>query len=238
MKTVEVTDLKKVESSNIETVAFDGKNAFVQFKNGSLYSYADVGKGEYEALRDAKSVGKHLNTRIKGTFDFSKVENGVLKKINIKKPIEITLLDNVNKILLELRKTGSTSEAKCLTLLKSELINNSKAKKQQDQLKVVQAFHKTLLKAAQTYEDSGADTHAEQFRLEAGFVEQFLPKQMSNDEVVIFIETCFLVHLNYENLTMGQIIGKIKKAIGDKTSNGQLIAQEVKRNMGACSGKD
>lgn len=230
MKTLEVTNLTKVESSNIDLVAFNNNTTFVQFKNGGIYSYADTSKEVFDALLNAKSVGKHLNTAIKGNFEYAKVEDSVLK-LKVDKPL--TLLEQINNRLNTIKKSEEREvyEIKALTLLKSELINNTKAKKPQDELKLTQGYHKSLLKTAEVYRTNGALAHERQFLNEAGFVAQFLPKQMTDDEVVNFISMAFKIH-DYEGLGMGEIIGKIKNGIGDKTSNGKLIASEVKKQMG------
>jgi len=143
----------------------------------------------------------------------------------------MTILEQVNKKINEIRKTSDPFRVKALIMFKADLIDNTKAKKPQNELKVALAHHKSILKTIQVYRDNNCHAHADQFTKDASYVAEFLPKQMSDEEVVSFIEQCFNVHIEYENLTMGEIIGKIKKAIGDNTSNGKLIAQEVKRNM-------
>lgn len=143
----------------------------------------------------------------------------------------MNILDQINKRLDDLKKeSDGVYEKKALILLKSDLINNTKAKKPQSELKIAQAYHKSLLKTADVYAQNGAKAHEEQFKKEAKYIEKLLPKQMSDDEVVKFIDTCFKVH-DYEGLKMGEIIGKIKKGLGDSSSNGKLIAQEVKKHL-------
>jgi len=73
-KPFEVTELKKVESSNISQIGFHDNVTFVEFKNGAVYSYAGTKKEDYESLVNAKSVGAHLNSEIKGKFEYEKVE--------------------------------------------------------------------------------------------------------------------------------------------------------------------
>jgi hypothetical protein len=50
-------------SSNVAATGHDAKSntMYVQFHSGSVYSYPGRTAAEYEALRAAPSVGKHLN---------------------------------------------------------------------------------------------------------------------------------------------------------------------------------
>ena len=79
---VNVSELVKTQSSNVASVAYcdDLKKAFVSFKNGGLYEYSDVDKEDYESLRDAESVGRHLSKIfLKKGFEYAKLENTELK---------------------------------------------------------------------------------------------------------------------------------------------------------------
>lgn len=64
-----------VSSSNIEAVGYDGDSQILRiwFLNGSTYDYSGVGSMEYEALRDAPSVGSYLHQNIKGQYPYEKV---------------------------------------------------------------------------------------------------------------------------------------------------------------------
>ena len=77
-KGIIVDDLTKTESSNVYSVAYQNssKKVFVTFKNGGLYEYKDVEVEDFEALRDAESVGRHLRAVfLKKGFEFEKLEN-------------------------------------------------------------------------------------------------------------------------------------------------------------------
>jgi hypothetical protein len=58
----------------IKLVAFHDDITFVQFKNDTVYSYTGTKEEDYEALIKAKSVGIHLNSIIKGNFEYEKVD--------------------------------------------------------------------------------------------------------------------------------------------------------------------
>lgn len=64
-----------VTSSNIEAVGHDEDSLTLRiwFLNGSVYDYYGVNRLEFEALRDAPSVGSYLNRNIKGQYSYEKV---------------------------------------------------------------------------------------------------------------------------------------------------------------------
>jgi len=73
-----VSDLKKTESSNVDSIAYQEstKKAFVLFKNGGLYEYKNVEVEDYNKLKEAESVGKHLRAIfLKNGYEYEKLEN-------------------------------------------------------------------------------------------------------------------------------------------------------------------
>lgn len=64
-----------VKSSNIQGVSYDvdSQTLYVQFNNGSEYSYAGVPQEEYDSLIEAPSPGSYLNDNIKGQYRYAQV---------------------------------------------------------------------------------------------------------------------------------------------------------------------
>ena len=64
-----------VSSSNVAAVGYDDKNeiVYVQFLSGSTYTYQGVPQHEFEALRDAPSVGSYLNAHYKGVYPYVRI---------------------------------------------------------------------------------------------------------------------------------------------------------------------
>ena len=64
-----------VSSSNIASVGYDSDSQTleIEFNNGSIYQYFDVGQNVYNDLINAASVGGYLAAHIKGSYRFSKV---------------------------------------------------------------------------------------------------------------------------------------------------------------------
>jgi hypothetical protein len=76
-KKLEISDLVKVESSNIDMVGFNEDTTYVQFKNGTIYSYPETGKVEFDMLVNAKSVGSQFARSYRSKENFSKLEKDV-----------------------------------------------------------------------------------------------------------------------------------------------------------------
>jgi hypothetical protein len=64
-----------VSSSNLEAIGYDEdtETLRVWFLNGTVYDYSGVGSMEYDALKDAPSVGSYLARNIKGQYPYEKV---------------------------------------------------------------------------------------------------------------------------------------------------------------------
>ncbi|HET7229470.1 MAG TPA: KTSC domain-containing protein [Longimicrobium sp.] len=66
-----------VQSSSVGSIGYDARKHLleVEFRNGGVYRYLDVPEAEYQALRDADSVGRHLNQEIKPFYSVIKVRS-------------------------------------------------------------------------------------------------------------------------------------------------------------------
>jgi len=70
-----VPEMHPVSSSNIEAVGYDSVNqmVYVQFLNGTIYTYKGVLDHEFENLRTAASVGSYLNRNYKNVYPYERV---------------------------------------------------------------------------------------------------------------------------------------------------------------------
>lgn len=66
-------EFKTVESSNIYSIGYDGKDLYVRFMRSGMYKYLSVPQDVVSDLMDADSKGKFLNMNIKNNFEFEKV---------------------------------------------------------------------------------------------------------------------------------------------------------------------
>lgn len=68
-----MVEYQDVESSNVAAVGHNMGDLYVKFKNGSEYKYDNVPESEYQALLSAASVGKYLNSNIKGSYSYTQI---------------------------------------------------------------------------------------------------------------------------------------------------------------------
>lgn len=67
--------MEPVSSSTVESVGYDAENFTlrVRFIGGRTYDYSGVSQVQFDALRNAESVGKYLNMVIKSQFPYVEV---------------------------------------------------------------------------------------------------------------------------------------------------------------------
>lgn len=78
-KVLEIEELVKVDSSNIDMVGYSGDTTYVQFKNGGIYCYPKTQRQEFEALSKAQSVGSHFAKTYRNKDQYAKLDNTELK---------------------------------------------------------------------------------------------------------------------------------------------------------------
>ena len=66
-------ELKKVKSSNIDSVGYENENLYIQYQSGAIYKYKNVPKVIYESLMDSDSKGRFMNSEIKNKYLFERL---------------------------------------------------------------------------------------------------------------------------------------------------------------------
>jgi hypothetical protein len=122
IKTIELKELSRVISSNIEAVGYQDNTTYVQFKNGSVYAYPDTDKTEYEELVKAESVGSHFSKTFRGKQDYSKLESTVLraKKLNADEVAEL-IVQKMNSIINSSDETKLQFAKRVIGIVKDNL---------------------------------------------------------------------------------------------------------------------
>lgn len=65
-------------SSNVEFHGFDGKNIFIQFKNGASYLYLNVEEKDIEEMKKAESIGRFISVLSK-KYTYTKVDHRLVE---------------------------------------------------------------------------------------------------------------------------------------------------------------
>lgn len=68
-------DRAPVSSTNILSIGYDetAETVEVEFMNGTLYQYYNVGQSLYDQFREATSKGQFLNAFIRNAYPYSRV---------------------------------------------------------------------------------------------------------------------------------------------------------------------
>jgi len=96
--------------------------------------------------------------------------------------------------------------------------------------KVVAREIKKRRESAKIYRDNGRPELADPEEQEAAVLQQYLPEQLSEEEIQAIIETKITELGASGPQAMGQVIGAVKKEVGN-TADGALIATLTKRAL-------
>lgn len=103
------------------------------------------------------------------------------------KEIKTELEQNIDEIIVEARKTSNTFILETAKLIKSELSRNKYSEKPVSELEVLQQMVKTRTKTIAIYDKSGRYDLRDKDAAELGFIQEFIPKEPSEQEVKEFI---------------------------------------------------
>lgn len=69
---MEKTEIETTNSSNVSKIAYDfeQKELCVTFRTNKTYCYSEVPETTWQALKEAESVGKYINSHIKKSYQF------------------------------------------------------------------------------------------------------------------------------------------------------------------------
>ncbi|WP_372752005.1 GatB/YqeY domain-containing protein [Labilibaculum sp.] len=115
-------------------------------------------------------------------------------------------------------KTGFTLE---MTKTGTHELDNDSA------LKIIQKLVKQRKDSAKTYSEGGREDLAEKELLELGFLEQYLPAQLSNEDLTLAVQEIVNKTGATSMKEMGKVMGMASKELNGK-ADGKAIADKVK----------
>jgi uncharacterized protein YqeY len=98
-------------------------------------------------------------------------------------------------------------------------------------LKILQKLIKQRHESADLYKAGGRDDLAEQELVQAGIIEQYLPKQLSEDEIRKGLQTIIAGTGASGQKDMGKVMGMASKEFAGKADN-KVVADLVKKLLG------
>jgi uncharacterized protein len=132
---------------------------------------------------------------------------------------------------------GNKPRAEVLRGLKSALLNEKIAKGLRDTgltdeqvMTIIAREVKKRTESADMYTKAGAQDRADKELSEKAVLEEYLPKQMSDEELATVVADA--VSLLGPDAQMGQVIGEVRKKVG-RSADGSRIAAAVKSKLGS-----
>jgi uncharacterized protein YqeY len=95
----------------------------------------------------------------------------------------VSLIERVRSDTATALKSGDKERVQALRLISSELQKAAKESSNGDETAVLQRERKRRLEAAEAYSDAGRDDLAESERREAAIIEEYMPEQLSDEEL-------------------------------------------------------
>jgi uncharacterized protein len=95
----------------------------------------------------------------------------------------VSLIDQVKSDTAVALKSGDKERVQALRLITNELQKAAKEQSDGDETAVLQRERKRRLEAAEAYADAGRDDLANGERREAAIIEEYMPEQLSDEEL-------------------------------------------------------
>ena len=95
----------------------------------------------------------------------------------------MSLIDQVKSDTAVALKSGDKERVQALRLITNELQKAAKEQSDGDETAVLQRERKRRLEAAQAYSDAGREDLADGERREAAIIEEYMPEQLSDEEL-------------------------------------------------------
>lgn len=149
----------------------------------------------------------------------------------------MTIKQQLDQDLKTALLAGDKQTATVLRGLKGAILNVEIAQMKRDQglaedevLAVLGKEVKKRQESADLYKQAGQQDRGEAELAEKQIIEKYLPKQMSDEELVEVIDTVISETSAEGMQAMGQVIGKVKARVGAQ-ADGARIAQLVKEKL-------
>lgn len=149
----------------------------------------------------------------------------------------MTLKERIDADLKNAQLSRDSFLVEVLRGLKGAILNEEIAKGKRDEGLSDEAIEQLLQKEAKKREESaelfkkgGNEASAEKELKEKEVIQEYLPEQMSEEELSVIIEKAIAETGASSMKEMGQVIGKVRAEVGSK-GDGSLIAKITKEKL-------
>lgn len=128
-------------------------------------------------------------------------------------------------------KAGDRERAAALRLI-ADAVNQDARFGKDDAVGTLQRERKKRLEAAEAYDQGGRAESAASERAEAELIEQYLPAQLSDEELSRMVDEAVAETGATDPSQMGPVVGKVMGRAAGRT-DGKRVSQAVKERLGA-----
>lgn len=128
-------------------------------------------------------------------------------------------------------KRGDRRLAQALRLLQDVLQQDRKLGAD-DEIAALQRERKKRLEAARAYADGGRYEQAEAEKFEAELIAEYLPAQLSDEELGALVADAIAATGATEQRDMGRVMGQLKEKVAGR-ADGKRVSTAVRERLGA-----
>lgn len=126
-------------------------------------------------------------------------------------------------------KAGDRQRSSALRMIQDVLQQDAKLGKG-DEIAVLQRERKKRLEAAEAYKEAGRAEQAEAESFEAGLIANYLPAQLSDDELNALVAEAIEQTGAESPKQMGQVMGALKEKVAGR-ADGRRVSTAVKEQL-------
>lgn len=142
----------------------------------------------------------------------------------------MTLTENITAQIIGAMKAKDQDRLAALRAIKSELLlmqTSGQGSSEEDEIKMLQKLVKQRKESADLYQNQDRQDLVDPELYQAGVISEFLPKQMSEEELTTELKN-IIDSLGASGMAdMGKVMGAASKALGGK-ADGKSISMKVK----------
>jgi uncharacterized protein YqeY len=142
----------------------------------------------------------------------------------------VSLIDRVKSDTASALKSGDRERVQALRLITNELQKAAKEGSDGDEAAVLQRERKRRLEAARAYADAGRNDLAEGERREAELIEQYLPAQLSDEELEALVGDAVAESGASSPREMGRVMSLVMPKVQGR-ADGKRVADLVREKL-------
>lgn len=144
----------------------------------------------------------------------------------------MSLIDQVKSDTAVALKAGDKARVQALRLITNELQKAAKESSDGDETAVLQRERKRRLEAAQAYADAGRDDLAEGERREAAIIEEYMPEQLSDEELHAIVGDAVAESGAASPKEMGKVMALVMPKVQGR-ADGKRVSAVVREKLNA-----